>query len=244
MKMTSGVRAAGLSGLLVAALGVGLHAGWAQKDGGPAAINEKAPEMAKDGVPPVVKIPAGSFVMGADAGVLPAAIVNGFGVMSPRPELGDFDEVPAHPVKISKAFLMGAREVTPEEFKQFDPTYVAGEATPGYAAGVSWNQAAAYCAWLTKKTGKPWRLPTEAEWEYVARAGGKGLYGAGNEMPKPGYVNAFGVMNMGVGRPEWVADWYAPYQPGEQTDPVGAAGRIYEGGARRRDGLPAYGWER
>ncbi len=233
MKMTSGVRAFGLGGIMVAALGVGLHAGWAQKDGAPAAVSEKAPPMAKDGVPPVVKIPAGSFVMGADAQVLPAAITNGFGVMSTRPEHGDFDEVPAHPVKISKAFLMGVREVTPQEFQQFDPTYVPGEATPGYAAGVSWNQAVAYCAWLTKKTGKPWRLPTEAEWEYVARAGGKGIFGASNEMPKVGTANAFGVMNMGVGRPEWVADWYAPYEPGEQVDPVGAAGgytKVVRGG--------------
>ena len=50
---------------MAAVLVAGLHTGWAQKDGGPPAVTEKAPEMAKDGVPPVVKIPAGSFVMGA-----------------------------------------------------------------------------------------------------------------------------------------------------------------------------------
>jgi hypothetical protein len=42
-------------------------------------------------------------------------------------------------------------------------------------------------------------------------------------MPKPDSANAFGVENMEVGRPEWTMDWYAPYQRGEQTDPVGAA---------------------
>ncbi len=72
---------------MVLALGVGL----AQKDGGPPVLAEKAPAMAKDGVPPVVKIPAGSFVMGADAAMLPASVTNGFGVMSTRPEHGDFD---------------------------------------------------------------------------------------------------------------------------------------------------------
>jgi hypothetical protein len=88
---------------------------------------------------------------------------------------------------------------------------------------MSWQQAMAYCAWLTKKTGKPWRLPTEAEWEYIARAGGKDIFGNSNEMSKPDIANTFGVKNMGVGRPEWTLDWYAPYQPGEQADPVGAA---------------------
>src|SRR5580704_15791998 len=114
MVRMSGVRAVFVGGLLVAALGVSL----AQKEGGPPAVTEKAPPMAKDGVPPVVKIPAGSFVMGADAVVLPASVTNGFGVMSTRPEHGDFDEVPAHPVKISKAFLIGAHQVTPQEFQQ------------------------------------------------------------------------------------------------------------------------------
>ncbi len=165
MVRMSGWRAVFVSGLLVSALGVSL----AQKDGGPPVVDEKAPPMAKDGVPPVVKIPAGSFVMGADAGVLPASVTNGFGVMSTRPEHGDFDEVPAHPVKISKPFLIGAHQVTPQEFQQFDPKYVVNDATPAYASGVSWNQAMAYCAWLTKKTGKPWRLPDR---------GGVGVCGA------------------------------------------------------------------
>ena len=230
MKWMAGARTFGLGGLMLAALAAGM----AQKDGGPAAVvGEKAPAMAKDGVPPVVQVPAGSFVMGADAVALPASVTNGFGVMSTRPEHGDFDELPAHPVKISKAFSIGVHEVTPQEFQQFDPSYVAGEATPGYAAGVSWNQAMGYCAWLSKKTGKPWRLPTEAEWEYVARAGGKGVFGAANDMPKVGVANAFGVENMEVGRPEWVMDWYGPYQPGEQVDPAGAAGgytKVVRGG--------------
>ncbi|MGA1983766.1 MAG: SUMF1/EgtB/PvdO family nonheme iron enzyme [Acidobacteriaceae bacterium] len=208
-----------ISALLLNALSLGI----AQKDGKPAAMAGVAPPLAKDGVPAVVMIPAGSFVMGADVAPLPDSVTKGFGVMSTRPEHGDFDEVPTHPVRISKAFKIGVTEVSAAEYRMFDPSYTAGDTTQPYAAGVSWTQAMAYCAWLTKKTGKPWRLPTEAEWEYVARAGGKDIFGSSNEMPKPDTANAFGARNMGVGRPEWTMDWYAPYQPGDQTDPVGAA---------------------
>jgi formylglycine-generating enzyme required for sulfatase activity len=209
----------GTSFLLLAALGVAL----AQKDGRPAASPGVAPPLAKDGVPAIATIPAGSFVMGAGAASLPAAVTQGFGVMSTRPDHGDFDEVPAHPVHISTAFKIGVTEVSPAEYRLFDSTYTPNPATPAYASGVSWHQAMAYCAWLSKKTGKPWRLPTEAEWEYAARGGGAKLYGISDNMPTPDTPNAFGVENMGVGRPEWTLDWYGPYLPGDQTDPTGAA---------------------
>jgi formylglycine-generating enzyme required for sulfatase activity len=205
----------------------------AQKDGRPETAAGVAPPLAKDGVPALVTIPAGSFVMGADRGALSEAVTKNFGVMSTRPEHGDYDEVPAHPVRISKAFRMGLSEVSPAEYKLFDPSYEPRQATPAYAAGVSYEQAVAYCAWLTKKTGKPWRLPTEAEWEYAARAGGAKVFGGSDDMTKADVPNAFGLENMGVGRPEWVEDWYAPYQAGAQVDPVGAVAgytRVVRGG--------------
>jgi formylglycine-generating enzyme required for sulfatase activity len=204
--------------LLLAALGVA----FAQKDGRPDASPGVAPPLAKDGVPATVTVPPGSFVMGADAAPLPDAVTKGFGVMSTRPDHGDFDEVPAHPVHISAAFNIAVTEVSPAEYRLFDPTYTPNPATPAYASGISWQQAMAYCAWLAKKTGKPWRLPTEAEWEYVARAGGTKLFGNSDTMPTVDTPNPFGSKNMGVGRPEWTLDWYGPYQPGAQTDPVGA----------------------
>jgi formylglycine-generating enzyme required for sulfatase activity len=219
MQMGSKIRLWATSALMLTALGIGA----AQKDGHPDPTAGVAPPLARDGVPATVAVPAGSFLMGAEAAALPDSVTKGFGVMSTRPEHGDFDELPAHPVRISKAFKISVTEVSPAEYHLFDPTYVAGESTPAYAAGVSWKQATAYCAWLSKKTGKPWRLPTEAEWEYVARAGGKDIFGNSNEMPKADIPNAFGVENLGIGRPEWTSDWYAPYQPGEQADPVGAA---------------------
>ena len=194
----------------------------AQKDGSPAATTDIAPPLAKNGVPATASVPAGSFLMGADAVALPDDVTKGFGVMSTRPEHGDFDEVPAHTVHIAHAFEISLTEISPAEFQLFDPAYVPKPTAPAYAAGISWHQAMAYCAWLTRKTGKPWRLPTEAEWEYVARAGGNKIFGNSDAMPKPDTANAFGAENMGVGRPEWTLDWYAPYQPGDQADPVGA----------------------
>jgi len=208
-----------VSALAFTLLGVAI----AQKDGHMAVTTGIVPPLAKNGVPATVVVPTGSFLMGADSNPLPDSVTKGFGVMSTRPDHGDFDELPTHLVHISKAFRMGITEVTPAEYRLFDPSYVASESTVAYAAGVSWYQAVAYCTWLSKKTGKSWRLPTEAEWEYAARAGGKGIFGNSDVMPKPDVANAYGLANMHVGRPEWTLDWYAPYQRGEQTDPFGAA---------------------
>src|ERR1700677_2182495 len=100
MPMGSKLRLLATCGLMLATLGTGA----AQKDGHPEATASIAPPLAKDGVPTVVAIPAGSFVMGADAAALSDSITKGFGVMSTRPEHGDFDELPAHPVRITQGF--------------------------------------------------------------------------------------------------------------------------------------------
>ena len=131
--------------------------------------------------PDMVVIPAGSFVMG-----------------SPAYEQGrDNDEGPQHNVNV-RSFMLGKYEVTVGEFARFvnetghrtdGGCYVWSGAkwdidqsknwrNPGFGQGdrhpvacVRWDDAKAYTAWLSRKTGKSYRLATEAEWEYAARAG-------------------------------------------------------------------------
>ena len=132
--------------------------------------------------PEMVVVPAGSFLMG-----------------SPSDEGGQFDdEGPVHRVTIGEAFAVGVYEVTREEFERFVGAtgYAAGNGCytieggewgkrtggnwrdPGYRQSgehpvvcVSWADAYAYVAWLTRESGAEYRLLSEAEWEYVARGG-------------------------------------------------------------------------
>jgi len=171
-------------------------------------------------------IPAGSFTMGADAVPLTAAQVSGNGASSDRPVHGDFDEVPAHQVTISHGFNMATHLVGVEEFRVFDPSYQASPAHPDYVSGISYEQAVNFCAWLSKKDGKNYRLPTEAEWEYVARAGHQTPYSSGDAPLPRGTANAWGVV-IAEGTPEWVADWYGPYTANAVTDPTGPAAGLF-----------------
>ncbi|MBN1362208.1 MAG: SUMF1/EgtB/PvdO family nonheme iron enzyme [Sedimentisphaerales bacterium] len=126
------------------------------------------------------------------------------------------------------------------------PTPVYGDLTMGYdnkhpAMGMSWHNAVTYCAWLSQKTGKEYRLPTEAEWEHAARAGTTSVFGYGDDPNKldeyawfvgnvdfgPREVaskkpNAWGLYDMLGNVWEWVHDFYDPngYAASAQKNPA------------------------
>lgn len=111
--------------------------------------------------PEMVVVPAGVFTMG-----------------SPPGERGRYSDEQAHSAQIASSFAIGKHEVTFEEYDRFAER--TGRAKPddkGWGRGrhpvinVDWNDATAYAEWLSSQTGHRYRLPTEAEWEYAARAG-------------------------------------------------------------------------
>lgn len=188
-------------------------------------------------VPPLVEIPAGTFGMGS----------MGTGV--------DFDEAPYHEVHICHAFRMGRTEVTNAQYERFNPAHRALRGRDSLCladdepvTNVTWSDAMRYCQWLSRKTGRRFRLPTEAEWEYACRAGTLTLFNTGDGLPAEmqrnqqhtRYLrrvnlrvaqndpNAWGLYDMHGGVEEWCLDWYGPYPDtlpahAPETDPHGPA---------------------
>ena len=176
--------------------------------------------------PEMVVIPAGQFLMGD---------MDGGG--QPR-------ERPVHEVRIAKPFAMGRYEVTFAEYDRY--ARATGKTKPDDAGGgrgnrpvinVSWGDIKDYVLWLSKETGQRYRLPSEAEWEYAARAGsgempyfwgwspsGRHANAAENHgWPSDGYEytvpvgsfqpNQFGLYDMSGNVWEWVEDcWHSNYQ--------------------------------
>lgn len=104
-----------------------------------------------------------------------------------------FREIPQHKVCITKGFQLGIYEVTVGQYKKFIADsgrnelltdFITGSHSDKAAvSGVSWNDAQDFIKWLNKKEGgNHYRLPTEAEWEYAARAGTTTIYSWGNEV--------------------------------------------------------------
>ena len=124
---------------------------------------------------------------------------------------------------------------------------------------VSWNDATEFCEWLSRQTGRTFRLPTEAEWEYAARGGRKtkgykysggdhigevAWYGNGNNAGgvthavKVKKANELGLYDMTGNVGEWCSDWKGYYSSDSQHNPVGPAtgsNRVYRGGSWSRD---------
>jgi formylglycine-generating enzyme required for sulfatase activity/class 3 adenylate cyclase len=146
----------------------------------------------------------------------------------------DLSERPVHQVTI-KPFAIGKFPVSVQEWNACATAKACGFVSTGKdeapITNVSWSDARQYVAWLAETTGKPYRLPTEAEWEYAARAGTQTKYWwgdqfqadaanckncAANEQPvKVGSLkpNPFGLYDMGGSVDQWVEDcWHKTYQ--------------------------------
>jgi len=168
--------------------------------------------------------------------------------MMGNPKGGDFDERPVHKVNITRPFYMAVTEVTNAQYEQFDSSHRDMRGQHGLSKGdneaviyVSWNDAVNFCRWLSKKENLPYRLPTEAEWEYTCRAGTTTAYYTGDELPEAYHksqqreafprlvdltvgmtpANPWGLYDMHGNVEEWCRDWYGPYVESEQGDPVG-----------------------
>jgi hypothetical protein len=159
-------------------------------------------------------------------------------------------------------FSMSSTEVTNAQYERFDPSHRALRGKDGFSVKddeavvfVSWNDATLFCKWLSKREGKTYRLPTEAEWEYACRAKTKEPFSSGDVPPddqgsksklrergkhidltvgdtKP---NGFGLYEMHGNVEEWCSDWYGPYDPDNRVDPGGPDQgdfRVVRGGSR------------
>ncbi|HVW22231.1 MAG TPA: formylglycine-generating enzyme family protein [Opitutaceae bacterium] len=174
-----------------------------------------------------VLIPAGTFEMG-----------------SPE-NLGGDDESPRHAVTISRSFYLGKYEVTQEQWQAVtgaNPSHFRGAGRP--VESVSWNDCQKFLAQLAARTGRRFRLPTEAQWEYACRAGTDTPWSFGAQDERAGdYAwcgansggathrvgakrpNPWGLYDMHGNVAEWCADVYAKhtYDGGAATDPAGPA---------------------
>lgn len=180
------------------------------------------------------------FLASGDAGPLLAVIPAGSFMMGNR-ELAE--ESPVHRVTLSYGFAMSVYEVSQSELQLYCRT--AGKPCPPQpwtrgdypVVNVSWRDAQDYAQWLSQATHQRYRLATEAEWEYAARAGTEGLYPSGDSLsPTDAYfsvgttltapaprsmrfnANAWHLMHMVGNAREWVADDWSPSFSGEPTD--------------------------
>lgn len=192
-----------------------------------------------------IKIAPGEFTMGCSAG---DAACNA-------------DEKPAHHVRITRAFELGKYEVTQAQWQTImgsNPSVMRGDDRP--VESISKNEAQSFLNKLNARNdGYRYRLPTEAEWEYAARAGTKEAYGgkldeiawyAGNSEDETHPVgkkkpNAWGLYDMQGNVREWVQDFYSNtyYRTSPEDDPTGPAAGA-RGGPGGRGGPDAQGGQR
>ena len=193
----------------------------------------------KDGINiEMVKVEAGTFMMGATSEMKDP----------------DDDEKPVHQVILTNDYYMGKYEVTQalwEAVMGSNPSIFEGDNLP--VETVSWNDCQEFISKLNSMTGRKFRLPTEAEWEYAARGGKKSrsyqYSGSSNISDVAWYdgnsgskihpvgtkqANELGIYDMSGNVYEWCLDWYGSYSSSSQTNPTGAdsgSKRVYRGGS-------------
>ena len=186
----------------------------------------------------MVRVEAGTFIMGA------------------TPEMeSPFDwEKPTHQVTLTNDYYIGKYEVTQALWQAVmdnNPSYFKGDDLP--VEMVSWDDCQEFISKLNIITGKTFRLPTEAEWEYAARGGNKSRgyqYSGSNNLSDVAWYednsgkkthavgskqsNELGIYDMSGNVWEWCQDWLTPYSSSSQVNPTGAnsgPGRVYRGGS-------------
>ena len=193
----------------------------------------------KDGISiDMVRVEAGTFTMGATAEMKKPGV----------------DEKPTHRVTLTNDYYIGKYEVTQALWKAVmgnDSSYFKGDNLP--VDQVSWDDCQEFISKLNRITGKMFRLPTEAEWEYAARGGNKSrgyqysgssnlsdvawysgnsgdvTHAVGTKQP-----NELGIYDMSGNVLEWCQDWYGKYNRSSQVNPTGANSgsfRMYRGGS-------------
>ena len=201
------------------------------------------------GCPEMVVLPAGTFMMG-----------------TPASEEGrDVHEGPRHVVTISGPFAIGRYEITFDEWNMCVADGSCHKAVDsGWGQGrrpatmISWIAAREFIDWLAWKTGKPYFFPSEAEWEYAARAGSDTPWNTGNAIisddanilnqfaktvPVGGYpANAWGLHDIHGNAAEWVQDcfdtgYFGTPTDGSPAETANCAKRVQRGGSFA--GLPA-----
>jgi formylglycine-generating enzyme required for sulfatase activity len=190
-----------------------------------------------------VLIPAGEFQMGSN-------------------DAGAYDgEKPVHTVRLTKPFYLGKYEVTQAQWEAVmgnNPSSFGGDSALPVET-VSWQDVPEFISRLNaRERGTAfYRLPTEAEWEYAARAGSTTAYSFGNSAGELGRYawyednaggkthpvgqlqpSAWGLYDMHGNVWEWVQDWFGAYSSGTAVDPEGPSSgsyRVYRGGGWYND---------
>ena len=185
----------------------------------------------------MIYVPGGTFTMGAT---------------SEQGSDAENDEKPAHSVTLS-SYHVGQTEVTQALWAAVmgsNPSRFKGDWRP--VENVSWYDCQTFISRLNEKTGKNFRLPTEAEWEYTARNGNSGgLKYAGSDIISnvawysnnsnssthnvaTKFPNSLGIYDMSGNVWEWCEDWYGDYNSSSQTNPKGPSNgdyRVRRGGS-------------